>query len=131
MNEKPTIVSKESHNMMLIDKIVRTKIFNCRFWKEECFGLTAESLVDKAIQLQYVGGTYGGPRKPSQFICLIAKLLQINPEKEIIYEFIKTKDYKYVNILGLFYLRLIGSPREIYQMLEFFYEDYRKIRVRL
>jgi pre-mRNA-splicing factor 38A len=115
---------------MLIDHIVRNKIFSCRYWKEECFGLTAESFVDKAIELEYVGGTYGGPRKPTPFICLVTKLLQINPEKEIIYEYIKNKDYKYVTILALYYLRLIGKPKEIYQILELFYSDYRKIRVR-
>ena len=61
--------------MMIIDKIVRNNIFNSRYWKEECFGLTAESLVDKAIELNYVGGTYSGTNKPTPFLCLIAKLL--------------------------------------------------------
>lgn len=72
------------------------------YWKEHCFGLTAESLVDKAVQLTHTGGTYGGQRKPTNFMCLLLKLLQLQPEKEIIVEFIKNEDYKYVRLLGKF-----------------------------
>lgn len=36
------------------------KIYNSMYWKEHCFALTAESLVDKAVQLKFVGGTFGG-----------------------------------------------------------------------
>jgi hypothetical protein len=31
----------------LVEKIVRSKIYDCQYWKEHCFGLTAESLIDK------------------------------------------------------------------------------------
>jgi pre-mRNA-splicing factor 38A len=51
-------------------------------------------MVDKALELKYYGGTYGGIRKPTPFICLILKMLQIQPEKDIIIEFIKNDDYK-------------------------------------
>lgn len=50
-------------------------------------GLDAESLVDEAIKLTYVGGTYGGTRKPTRFLMLILKLLQISPDKDIILEY--------------------------------------------
>lgn len=103
----------------------------------------AETLVDKAMALRHVGGTYGGNKKPTPFICLILKMLQIQPEKEIIIEFIKNEDYKYVQratalcsqlvfryvrLLGAFYLRLVGKPVEIYQYLEPLYNDFRKVR---
>ncbi len=38
-------------------------------------GLNAETLVDEAIKLEYVSGTYGGTRKPSKFLILILKML--------------------------------------------------------
>ena len=76
------------------------------YWKEHCFGLTAETLVDKAIQVDHVGGTYGGQVKPTNFMCLVLKLLQLQPEKEIIVEFIKNEDYKYVRLLGKLLARL-------------------------
>ena len=62
--------------------------------------MNAETLVDKAVQLNHVGGTYGGQRKPADFMCLICKMLQIQPDKEIVVEFIKNEDYKYVRLLG-------------------------------
>ena len=73
----------------LIEKIVRDKIHECRYWKEECFGLSAELLVDKAVELNHVGGTFGGAQQPCPFLCLTAKMLQIQPDKDIIIEFIK------------------------------------------
>jgi len=84
----------------LIEKITRNKIYSSVYWKKDCFGLSAETLVDKAVELKYVGGMMGEPQKPSEFICLICKMLQIQPGKEIIIEFIKNDDYKYVRLLG-------------------------------
>ncbi|KAH0994418.1 hypothetical protein GBA52_018282 [Prunus armeniaca] len=112
----------------LVEKIVRSKIYQNTYWKEQCFGLTAETLVDKAMGLDHIGGTFGGNRKPTPFMCLVMKMLQIQPEKEIVIEFIKNDDYKYVRILGAFYLRLMGTDTDVYQYLEPLYNDYRKSR---
>lgn len=59
------------------------------------FYFSAELLVDKAMGLEYIGGTFGGNIKPTPFLCLVLKMLQIQPEKEIVVEFIKNDDYKY------------------------------------
>ncbi|EOY26044.1 hypothetical protein QUC31_011906 [Theobroma cacao] len=112
----------------LVEKIVRSKIYQNTYWKEQCFGLTAETLVDKAMELDHIGGTYGGNRKPTPFMCLVMKMLQIQPEKDIVVEFIKNDDYKYVRILGAFYLRLTGTDIDVYRYLEPLYNDYRKLR---
>ena len=37
---------------------------------------------------------------PCPFLCLILKMLQIQPSKEIVIEFIKNPDFKYVRALG-------------------------------
>ncbi len=79
---------------------MRTKIYETNYWKEHCFGLTAAGIVEKAVELRYVGGTYGGARKPCEFMCLVLKMLQIQPDKEIILEYIRNEDYKYVRLLG-------------------------------
>jgi hypothetical protein len=55
----------------------------------------AETLVDKAMSMDHVGGVFGGNYKPSDFLCLVLKMLQIQPEKEIVVEFIKNEDFKY------------------------------------
>jgi len=112
----------------LIEQIVRTRIYQYSYFKEHCFGLTAETLVDKAIELDSYGGTFGGNKKPTKFLCLILKMLQIQPERDIVLEFILNEDYKYVRLLGAFYLRLVGKAKDIYQYLEPLYNDYRKIR---
>jgi len=125
----PTAKSVHGTNPQnLIEKILRTRIYSAKFWKEQCFGLTAATLVDKAMELNHIGGTYGGNRKPTNFLCLVLKMLQIQPEKEIVIEFIKNEDYRYVRLLGAFYLRLVARPVDVYQYLEPLYNDYRKVR---
>ena len=114
----------------LIEKITRLKIYATLFWKEHCFGLTAETLVDRAMALEYYGGSFGGLNKPTKFLCLILKMLQLQPEMDIILEFIKNEEFKYVRVLGAFYLRLTGRPVDIYKYLELLYNDYRKVRHR-
>jgi pre-mRNA-splicing factor 38A len=54
---------------------------------------TAESLIDKAIEMKYVGGVYGNQR-PTEFLCLLLKLLQIQPEKEILVEYLRADEFK-------------------------------------
>ena len=54
----------------------------------------AELLVDKAMELESVGGVYGANVQPTNFLCLVLKMLQIQPTKDIIIEFIKNPDYK-------------------------------------
>ncbi|KAF7495099.1 Pre-mRNA-splicing factor 38A [Sarcoptes scabiei] len=112
----------------LIEKIIRTRIYESRYWKEECFGLTADLVVDRGADLRYIGGSYGGNIKTTPFLCLILKLLQIQPEKDIIIEFIRQENFKYIRALGAFYLRLVGNSLDIYKYLEPLYNDYRKLR---
>ncbi|RWS28202.1 pre-mRNA-splicing factor 38A-like protein [Leptotrombidium deliense] len=112
----------------LIEKIIRTRIYESRYWKEECFALNAELIVDKGIELRFIGGIYGGNIKPTPFMCLLLKLLQIQPYKDIVIEFIRQEDFKYVRALGAFYLRLTGTSLETWKYLEPLYNDYRKLR---
>lgn len=52
------------------------------------------------MALTHLGGTFGGNQQPTKFLCLVLKMLQIQPEKEIIIEFIKNEDYKCVRLVG-------------------------------
>lgn len=126
VKEAPTL--KGTNPQYLIEKIIRSRIYDCRYWKEDCFALTAELLVDKAVQLKYIGGVCGGNIRPTPFICLILKMLQICPEKDIVVEFIKNEEFKYVRALGAFYMRLAGTSVEIYKYLEPLYNDFRKMK---
>jgi len=112
----------------LIEKIIRSRIYDSKYWKEECFALSAELVVDKAMELRYIGGVFGGNIKPTPFLCLTLKMLQIQPEKDIIVEFLKNEDFKYVRALGAFYMRLVGTSLDCYKYLEPLFNDSRKLR---
>ncbi|KAK3924939.1 Pre-mRNA-splicing factor 38 [Frankliniella fusca] len=112
----------------IVEKIIRSRIYDSKYWKEECFALTAELLVDKAMELRFIGGVFGGNIKPTPFLCLILKMLQIQPEKDIIVEFIKNEEFKYVRALGATYMRLVGTSIDCYKYLEPLLNDGRKLR---
>ncbi|KAI8813865.1 PRP38 family-domain-containing protein [Cladochytrium replicatum] len=114
----------------LIEKIIRTRIYECMYWKEHCFGLTMETFVTKAVQITSIGGQFGNQR-PTEFLCLALKMLQLQPQREIVIEFIKDEDFKYLRALAAFYLRLTGSALDIYTYLEPLLYDKRKLRRRL
>lgn len=116
----------------LMEYITRQKIYDSRFWKEECFGLSVVNVLEKAAKsLTCIGGTMGANQQPTRFLCLTLKLLQLQPESETIQdEFIKQDHFKYVRALGAFYLRLTGRPANIYESLEPLYQDYSKLKLR-
>lgn len=92
--------------------------------------ITSAQVLERAVDnLKYLGGTYGSKIDPTPFLCLVLKLLQIQPQKEIVYLYIEQSDFKYLRALGAFYLRLVGSSKEIYTKLEPLYNDYRKLRM--
>lgn len=120
---------KGTNPQYLIEKIIRSRIYDSRYWKEECFALSAELLVDKAMELKYIGGVYSGNVKPTPFLCLVLKMLQIQPDKDIIVEFIRNEDFKYVRCLGAFYMRITGTSLDCYKYLEPLLNDFRKIKM--
>ncbi|KAI1711503.1 PRP38 family domain-containing protein [Ditylenchus destructor] len=119
---------KGTNPQYLVEKIIRTRIYDSVFWKEQCFGLSAETVVDKGAELRYIGGVFGGNNKPTPFLCLTLKLLQLQPDKDIIIEFIRQQDFKYLRALGAMYIRLTFSSVEVYKYLEPLFNDFRKLR---
>ncbi|KAF2497551.1 PRP38-domain-containing protein [Lophium mytilinum] len=73
---------------LLFEKAVRDRITESYYWKEQCFGLNAATLCDRAAELTAIGGTYGGVGKPTPFLCLAFKLLQLVPQREVILEYL-------------------------------------------
>ncbi|KAG9664317.1 PRP38-domain-containing protein, partial [Aureobasidium melanogenum] len=116
--------------LLLFEKAVRDRIVDSYYWKEQCFGLNAATLCDRAVDLTFIGGTYGIGQKPTPFLCLAFKLLQITPEKEIILHYLQQEDWKYLRALAAFYIRLTWEPKDIYQTLEAYLSDYRKLKRR-
>ena len=116
----------------LIETAVRDRITDSLYWKESCFGLNAATLLDRAVEMSYIGGTYGVGMKPTPFICLAFKLLTLVPEKEIVLEYLGRggEEWKYLRALAAFYVRLTFDSAEVYRVLSPFLEDKRKLRRR-
>jgi pre-mRNA-splicing factor 38A len=77
---------------LLFEKGVRERITESYYWKEQCFGLNAATLCDRAADLKFIGGTTGITGKPTPFLCLAFKLLQLVPEKSVILEYLNFQD---------------------------------------
>lgn len=116
---------------LLIEKIIRDRIYESRYWKESCFGTDTEKVLELAAALDHVGGTYSN-LKPTPFLCLTLRLLQLQPDEEALMEFIIQEDFKYIRALGIFYFRLVGTPSvKVYKTLEPYLADKRKLRLRM
>lgn len=136
----------------LFEKAVRDRITDSYYWKEQCFGLNAATLCDRAVELTSVGGTYGISEKPSPFLCLAFKLLQISPGRDVILEYLNFSDpgsddeeedpgqngvvkdrgdFKYLRALAAFYVRLTFDAVDVYKTLEPLLLDYRKLKRRV
>ncbi|EED17579.1 RNA binding protein, putative [Talaromyces stipitatus ATCC 10500] len=114
----------------LFEKAVRDRITDSYYWKEQCFGLNAATLCDRAIELTSIGGT------------IVLEYLNFtdpgsgdeeNPEDtEINGEVVKGRgDFKYLRSLAAFYIRLTFEAAEIYKYLEPLLLDYRKLKRRM
>lgn len=141
----------------LFEKAVRDRITDSYYWKEQCFGLNAATLCDRAVELTAIGGTHGVSEKPTPFLCLAFKLLQLNPDRNIVLEYlnftdptgededgetnpheqaedsvVKQKgDFKYLRALAAFYIRLTFDAVDVYKALEPLLLDYRKLKRRM
>ncbi|KAF7459208.1 putative pre-mRNA-splicing factor 38A [Cryptosporidium felis] len=118
------------HRLFLVSSILRDRVFSSIYWKGECFALDSETILDKAVLISYIGTTYGGERKATPFLCLLVKLLQINPSIEIVLEYINNPRFKYLTALGILYLRLTAPSIVIYNSIEHLYQDFRRIKLR-
>jgi len=140
---------------LLFEKGVRDRITESLYWKEQCFGLNAATLCDRAAELTHIGGTHGYVGKPTPFLCLAFKLIQLVPDNQIILEYLNFTDdeepgdedenestdglgnigrrageFKYLRALAAYYIRLAWKPVDIYMTLEPLLADYRKLKRR-
>jgi pre-mRNA-splicing factor 38A len=136
---------------LLFEKAVRDRITESYYWKEQCFGLNAATLCDRAAELKFIGGTYGEVGKPTPFLCLTFKLAQLVPDDHIILEYLnfvdhaegdaeddedpgremdqrKIGEFKYLRALAAFYIRLAWKSVDVYKTLEPLLADSRKLK---
>ncbi|KAF2228151.1 PRP38 family-domain-containing protein [Elsinoe ampelina] len=118
--------------LTLVDAPIRDRITESYYWKEQCFGLNSATLLDRAVELTYIGGTYGVAQKPTPFLCLLFKMLQLTPEKEIVDLYLSRggEEWKYLRALAAMYVRLTEDAKEVYALLEGYLGDGRKLKRR-
>lgn len=122
-------LSRKHHNgvnsTLLIEKIIRERVFDSLYWKQYCFNINAASLMDRAIEIGCVGNQETGGR-PFPFMCLLVKLIQLMPDRSIVEFYVEQERFKYLKMLGLVYIRLVYKDKG---RLQKELNDYRKVRV--
>ncbi|KAF4454142.1 Pre-mRNA-splicing factor 38A [Fusarium albosuccineum] len=117
----------------IMEKAVKERIVDSYFYKEQCFALNEADIVDRVVEhVSFIGGTYGVTQKPSPFLCLAFKLLELSPKDSILKEYLQYggEAFKYLRALACFYFRLTRQAKDVYEMLEPYLEDRRKLRRR-
>jgi pre-mRNA-splicing factor 38A len=117
----------------ILEKAVRERIIDSYFYKEQCFGVNEADIVDRVVEhVNFIGGVYGVVQKPTPFLCLAFKLLQLAPSDAILDEYLGFggEKFKYLRALAAFYVRLTRTDKEVYRLLEPLLEDGRKLRRR-
>lgn len=120
----------------LLEKPVRERITDSLYYKQECFALNASTILDRAVNITFIGGTYGDAQRPSPFLCLIHKMLEFGMDgamtDDILREYLDHggEKFKYLRALALFYIRLTRPAKQVYQWLEPYLEDKRKLKRR-
>ncbi|KAK4102162.1 PRP38-domain-containing protein [Parathielavia hyrcaniae] len=115
----------------IMEKAVRERIVDSYFYKEQCFGVNEADIVDRVVEhVDFIGGVTGTVQKPTPFLCLAFKLLQLAPGDDVVDEYLRHGGdrFKYLRALAVFYVRLTRPDRDVYARLEPFLEDRRKLR---
>jgi pre-mRNA-splicing factor 38A len=115
----------------IMEKAVKDRIVDSYFYKEQCFALNEADIIDRVVEhVSFIGGTHGVTQKPSPFLCLAFKLLELGPSDAIVAEYLSYggDHFKYLRALACFYLRLTRQPADVHKLLEPFLEDRRKLR---
>lgn len=115
----------------IMEKAVKDRIVESYFYKEQCFALNEADIIDRVVEhVNFIGGTHGDMQKPSPFLCLAFKLLELAPSDDILLEYLSYggEHFKYLRALACFYFRMTRKAKDVYETLEPFLEDRRKLR---
>ncbi|RCK63787.1 Pre-mRNA-splicing factor 38 [Candida viswanathii] len=118
----------------LIEPIIRHRIQDSIFYKQHLY-LTNEATILPVItqHVDFIGGTDSSNR-PSVFISCLFRMLELEPSKEIITTYLTQlnfNEFKYLTALTLIYIRLVYKSEEIYTIFDPYFQDFRKLRVKL
>lgn len=118
----------------LIEPIMRHRIQDSLFYKQHLH-LTNEATIVPVIveHVKWVGGS-NSIGKPSAFICCLLRLLELDLSEEILTVYLEQMGYnefKYLTAMTALYVRLVKTSAEVYEILDPYYTDSRKLRFQL
>lgn len=87
-------------------------------------------VLEAAIELECAGFLYGPNQLPEKFACLLVRILQIAPKPEIVWACLVQDVHKYLRVLAMVVIRLLGNDAMYSAMQAVCFEDYRNIRIR-
>ena len=105
------------------DKIIRSQVWTSVVAKPLLW------VIEQGIDLEVVGAFSGLLQRPHLFVCLVFRLLQILPKPNLVMELLRQDTHKYLRVLALCVIRLIGNADMVKEARCVVEEDYRKIRV--
>ncbi|KAF6834237.1 pre-mRNA-splicing factor 38a [Colletotrichum plurivorum] len=115
----------------IMEKAVNDRIVDSYFYLAHCGKLNEADVVDCVVDhVNFIGGTYGASQKPSPFLCVAFRLLQLAPGDDVLEAYLRRggERFKYLRALACFYVRMTRRPKDVYLLLEPFLEDRRKLR---
>ena len=87
----------------------------------------AVEFVGRAKAIAYCGSVFGKFDRPTNFVCLLLRMLQIGIDRDTAMEYLYCKSFVYLRLLGAFYIRLVEEPVFVYQALEKLYCDFQDV----
>ncbi|CRK15906.1 hypothetical protein BN1708_011591, partial [Verticillium longisporum] len=115
----------------IMEKAVIGRIVDAQYFQYQCFALNEAGIVDRVVNdVKFIGGTYGSAQKPTPFLCLAFKLLQLAPSDDVLETYLSFggDKFKYLRALACFYIRMTRRARDVYAILERYLVDRRKLR---
>ncbi|KAF3355305.1 tRNA-dihydrouridine synthase 1 [Verticillium dahliae VDG1] len=104
-----------------MEKAVIGRIVDAQYFQYQCFALNEAGIVDRVVNdVKFIGGTYGSAQKPTPFLCLAFKLLQLAPSDDVLETYLSFggDKFKYLRALACFYIRMTRRARDVYAILE-------------
>ncbi|KAI5964870.1 uncharacterized protein KGF55_001941 [Candida pseudojiufengensis] len=128
-HDKRNVLNKSN----LVEPIIRHRIQDSLFYKQYLF-LTNESTILPIIieHVKYVSGVDSIGR-PSPFLQVLLRLLEIEPSPEVIKVYLNQLDFnefKYLTCVTLLYIRLVYESEQIYKIFDQYLKDYRKLKIK-
>lgn len=113
----------------VFNPVTRHQITHAQSMRIECANKPLLCIIEKLIELKYIGGITGSRQRVELFLSCVFRLLQIHPAPPIILFMLRQDIHKYLRVAALVYIRLLGTPALAEEARRIGFQDYRKIRV--